>query len=151
MAGEFTRELYDRCNLLQNTRQSTEPLNLIMDITKFVNCGNLCTPSHQYPPNGALLVDVESSLWGLDKINSKCDKAKHPFCGPYGCMLTRDPRIAPHITPYACERGHRGESAVITTNMKMPLTPGYRLHNPHVCDYQGNGYYVDPRNVPRHH
>jgi hypothetical protein len=143
MSGRFTRRMYDSCAFNQDTKQRTDPLQLIMDVTKYVHCGNICRPSAEYPPNAAALVDVESSLWGLDKLSSKCDSAKHPFCGPEGCLLTRDPRIAPHITPYACERGHIGEKAVITTNMKMPLNPGYRVPNPNTCNAQMNGYYVN--------
>lgn len=142
MAGRFTRQMYDDCAFNQEVRQSTDPLELILDVTKFVHCKNICQPTGKYPPNSAQLVDVESSLWGLDKLASKCDSAKHPFCGPSGCLLTNDPRVPPHITPYACERGHTGENAVILTNMKMPSGPGYKIPNPNVCNKQGNGYYV---------
>ena len=147
MAGRFTRKMYDGCATQQDTKQSTDPLELILDVNKYVHCNNICKPAGQYPPNAALLVDVESSLWGIDKLASRCDSAKHPFCGPNGCLLTRDPRVAPHITPYACERGHIGEPAVITTNMQMPKHPGYSLPNPNICDRQGNGYYVNPNRV----
>lgn len=133
MAGRYTRSMYDTCALQQNTKQSTDPLDLIMDTTKYVNCGNLCKPTGEFQPNGALLVDVESSLWGLDKVASKCDNAKLPFCGPTGCLLTNDPRIAPHITPYACERGHVGDKAVITTNMRLPNGPGFSMPPPLNC------------------
>ncbi len=63
----------------------------------------------EYSPTSAQLVDVESSLWGIDKLSSDCDISRHPFCTPVGCLLTRDPRVAPHITPYACERGQIGD------------------------------------------
>jgi hypothetical protein len=141
MAGRFTRQMYDNCSYIQDTKQSTDPLELIIDVTKYVNCGNLCRPDRQYPPNAALLVDVESSLWGIDKLSSRCDSEKHPFCGPT-CLLTNDPRVAPHITPYACERGKMGDKAVIKTNMKPSTNPGYVLPNPNICNSQRNGYYV---------
>jgi len=122
-----------------------------------VHCNNICRPADQYPPSAALLVDVESSLWGIDKVSSKCDTDKHPFCGPQGCLLTKDPRIPPHITPYACERGLDGDNSVVTTNMRMPTDSGFVVPNTNVCDYQGNGYYVDhlngrsgaPRSAPQ--
>lgn len=135
MSGRFTRKMYDDCSSQQNLKQSTNPLELILDVNKYVHCHNICKPK-DYPPSAASLVDLESSLWGIDKISSDCDIAKHPFCGPYGCLLTRDPRIPEHITPYACERGHDGDNAVVTTNMKMPAHPGYQLPNPNVCKYQ---------------
>lgn len=143
MAGKFTRKIYDNCAYQQDVRQSTNPLELILDVTKYVHCGNICHPNGEYPPNPALLVDIESSLWGIDKLSSKCDKAKYPFCGPTGCLLTKDPRIAPHITPYACERGRAGENAVVTTNISMPTDSGIRVPDPNICRSLDNGYYVD--------
>ncbi|AGF85398.1 hypothetical protein QJ854_gp384 [Moumouvirus goulette] len=146
MSGHFTRKMYDGCAAQQDLKQSTNPLELILDVNKYVHCDNICKPAREYPPNGALLVDVESSLWGIDKLASRCDSAKHPFCGPNGCLLTNDPRVAQHTTPYACERGHVGENAVITTNMRMPKHPGYTLPNTNICANQNNGYYANPTN-----
>src|SRR3990172_6306494 len=116
----FTRQMYDNCASAQNTKQSTDPLELILDVNKYINCNNMCRPSKEHHPQSALLVDIESSMWGLDKLASRCDAAKHPFCGPSGCLLTSDPRVGSHIPPYACSWGHTGDRAVITTNMKMP-------------------------------
>lgn len=144
MSGRFTRKMYDNCALEQDTKQSTDHLELILDVTKYIHCNNICKPAAEYPPNPALLVDVESSLMGLDKIASKCDSAQYPFCASNGCLLTNDPRIPPHVTPYACERGHTGDNAVVTTNMKMPRHPGYQIPNVNICAGQKNGYYVNP-------
>ena len=149
MSGRFTRKMYDGCAMQQDTKQSTDPLELVLDVTKYVHCNNICRPAKEYPPNSALLVDIESSLMGLDKLASKCDTAKHPFCAANGCLLTNDSRVGPHITPYACERGQAGENAVITTNMKMPQHPGYRVPNVNICDGQRNGYYVDHNRNPQ--
>lgn len=142
-SGRFTRSMYDSCALQQNVKQSTEPLDFILDSTKYINCNNLCKPSSNIPYNPAYLVDVESSLWGLDKMSSKCDTAKHPFCGPNGCLLTNDPRVPAHITPYACERGYIGDKAVIITNMRKTTDPGFGPTPPLVCPGQLNGYYTD--------
>lgn len=130
MAGQYTRSMYDRCYEQQNLRQSTGPLDLIMDPTKYVNCNNLCQPSGE-SPHGALFVDVESGLKGLDKIASKCDSAKLPFCAATGC-LTSD-MAPPHITPYACSWGHAGDRAVVTTNMSMPKGSGITLPPTNPC------------------
>lgn len=130
MSGSFTRLMYDNCAYNQSLRQSTDPLELVLDPTKYVNRNNLCrADGTSYPPNGALLVDVESSLLGMDKTASECTRAKHPFCGPSGCLLTKDPRVAPHITPYACEWGRTGSNSVIQTNMRKPTDPGYGTIN----------------------
>lgn len=135
------RKMYDNCATQQTTKQSTDPLELLLDVNKYVNCNNICKPLAQRYPSSAQLVDVESSLWGIDKLASRCDSSKHPFCAKNGCLLTNDPRIAPHITPYACEWGHTGDNSVVTTNMKMPSHPGYTLPNPNICKDQTNGYY----------
>ncbi|BCS83080.1 hypothetical protein QLL95_gp1043 [Cotonvirus japonicus] len=141
MSGSFTRKMYDGCATQQVTKQSTDPLELILDVNKYVNCNNLCKLPRNPNPSSAQLVDVESSLRGIDKLASRCDSAKHPFCAPNGCLLTNDPRVPPHITPYACERGHAGDRAVITTNMRMPTHPGYNLPDPNICNNNSNGYY----------
>lgn len=133
MSGSFTRRMYDGCATQQDVKQSTDPLELVLDVNKYVNCNNLCQPTGQRIMNAASLVDVESSLWGLDKISSKCDGYKHPLCGPNGCLLTKDSRVPPHITPYACSRGHVGEKAVVTTNMQMPTNPGFKVPNTNIC------------------
>ena len=129
MAGQYTRSMYDRCYEQQNLKQSTDPLSLILDTTKYVNCNNLCQPSG----NAALYVDVESGLRGLDKIASKCDSAKLPFCTATGCLGMNDPRIPEHITPYACSWGHAGDRAVVNTNMSMPKGSGITLPPTNPC------------------
>ena len=143
MTGRFTRKMYDRCASSQDLAQSTGPLELILDANKYVNCGNICRPLEQFSGDSAALVDVESSLWGIDKLASRCDEAKHPFCGPNGCMLTDDPRIPRHTPPFLCERGRMGDNAVVTTNMEMPTDVGYKIADPNICDVR-NGYYFDP-------
>jgi len=141
MSGHFTRKIYDDCAMRQRIDQSTSPLELRMDVTKYVHQNNICRPSKEYLPGSALLVDIESSLMGLDKISSNCDIDKHPFCGPKGCLLASDPRIQPHITPYACERGRQGENAVVTTNMQIPSNVGYEMPQSSACGNQRNGFY----------
>ena len=136
MSGKFTRKMYDGCAFQQNLKQSTDPLEHILDLSKYVNYNNICRPVGRAPQNAAQLVDIESSLMGIDKTASYCDSGKHPFCGSRGCLLTKDPRVAPFITPYACERGYDGENAVITTNIKSPRNPGYTLPG----DNKYNGY-----------
>ena len=58
MSGRFTRKMYDGCAFQQDVRQSTGSLDYQLDVTKYVNCNNLCQ-TKPYPPNSALLVDVE--------------------------------------------------------------------------------------------
>lgn len=146
MAGRFTRSMYDSCAFQQDVHQSTQPLELMMDVNKYVNCSNICKPARQYPPAGISLVDVESSLWGLDKILSRCDQSKYPLCGPNGCLVNGDPRIPRHMTPFACSWGHDSDRnpGVITTNMRMPTNAGYQLPDTQICNRPAfNGYYAD--------
>lgn len=133
MAGIYTRRKYDDCAFKQDIKQSTDSLELVMDITKYVNCNNLCQPAKEYRPQSASLVDIESSMWGLDKVSSRCETAKHPFCGPSGCMLTNDARVPSYMPPFACERGPQGGPFVQTHNTQMPNGPGYNLPNPNIC------------------
>jgi len=125
----YTRSLYDVCATQQENLQSTGILGFQLDNTKYINCGNLCQPSG----NAALYVDVESGLRGLDKIASKCDSAKLPFCSATGCLTMNDPRIPEHITPYACSWGHAGDRAVVNTNMSMPKGSGITLPPTNPC------------------
>jgi len=147
MAGRFTREMYDNCAFRQDTRQSTDPMEYQLDVTKFVNCGNLCRPK-SVKPNPVLNVDVESSLLGLDRINSKCDQARQPLCYP-SCLLTNDPRLPQnnsHVDPTACSWGHLNERATVKTNMSLPNGPGFVVPRPILCD--GNSYYLDRSKIP---
>jgi hypothetical protein len=144
MAGRFTRRMYDGCAFKQDTRQSTEPLDYQLDVTKYVNCNNMCAPKVVNP--GAVgLVDVESSLWGLDKLSSKCDSMQHPFCGPAGCLLTKDSRVPFNRNPLACERGLTCEpyNAVIKSNMCPSTSSGITIPSTRICPtQQANGYYA---------
>lgn len=129
MSGKYTRKNYDQCALAQQTKQMTDPLELIMDPTKYVNNNNLSRPIGEYPMRPYDRIDIESSMMGLDRLESNCDSTKLPFCGSNGCMLPGDPRIGPHITPYVSERGGPGDNAVVTTNMRMPTNAGYRQNS----------------------
>lgn len=141
MAGKFTRRMYDNCAAEQTLLQSTGPLDLIMDVNKYVNCNNECSRnSSQFHIDPSIMVDIESSLRGIDKLASDCDSSKHPFCSANGCLLTNDNRLPPYSPPYLCDRGKEGDNAVVTSNMKMPQHPGYTLPNPNICR----------QNVPQH-
>lgn len=142
MSGNFTRKMYDGCAYRQNVKQSTDPLGLILDVNKYINKNNICQPTLNNPEGVASLVDVESSLMGIDKLESDCDNTKYPFCRSTGCLLTNDSRVIPHMTPYACEWGKFGDNAVITTNMSMPSDTGFDIQDMPVCSTT-NGYYYD--------
>lgn len=147
MSGRSTRRIYDECAYQQEVKLSTGQNNSVMDINRYVNSRNMCRPDGVFRRDGYANVDLESSLWGLDKIASDCDKTKHPFCSTNGCIVTRDPRINPYKNPVACERGKIGENSVVTTNMRLPSHNGLERIDVQMCDRQGNGYYVHPWNI----
>ena len=143
MAGRFTRGTYDLCSINQSTQQSIEPVDFVMDPTKYVNNGNLCNPSLNFMHHAQTLTDIESSLQGRDKSLSRCDSFKYPLCGNKGCLLTTDPRIPQHSTPYACERGKQGDTnTVVNTNRVMPTHPGYVMPNQNVCSANRSNYFL---------
>lgn len=107
MAGQFTRTKYDICSSEQDTKRRTDPLELIFDISKYVNSG-LCSTDLKIDD----IIDIDSNLKGIDKIASKCNTKQ---CSFNGCI---NPNRGLYTTPYACERGREGEAAVITTNLK---------------------------------
>lgn len=139
MSGEFTRKLYDDCALNQNTRDSTAPLGYQLYAGKFVGNQTVC-PS-KLANNNLALVDIESSLFGYDRIASNCNEAQYPLCHKTtGCLLTNDKRTLGNVNPLACSWGRPGTEAVVNTNMKKPTSTGINLpaqdNNPRT-----NGYY----------
>jgi hypothetical protein len=147
MSGNFTRRKYDTCANVQYTKSSTDPMNFNLDPVKYINCNNICQPLGI--PNGNKSyyapVDVESSLWGIDRRSSDCNSFKYPFCADKGCLITQNPLIAPHITPFACERGRYDEKnkAVIKTNMRPYQDSGIRVPNSRCSVKNTNGYYIN--------
>lgn len=132
MAGHFSKKMYDNCAFQQDVNQITRPYNLVMDDTKYVRKSGVCGDPSAIPRRASDLVDIESSLMGMDKTASHCNTSKHPFCGQNGCLLTNDPRIKKHVTPFICDRGRDGDHSVITTNMKMPKHPGFATNDKNI-------------------
>ncbi len=129
----FTKKKYDECYTNQEINQKTAHLPLVMDLNKYVNCNNLCKqPNTQFPQYNQL-IDIESSLMGLDRPSSNCNNNQYPLCASNGCLLTNDNRIPQFTTPYVCERGRDGEKAVVTTNMKLPTNSGINNINTNPC------------------
>jgi hypothetical protein len=143
MSGYSTRLRYDKCSYDQFLKQETDPLSLVTDIDKYVNKNFACRSGSDAPQrNTASIVDIESSLRGIDKVSSDCDQYKHPFCGPRGCLLTKDPRVAPHVTPWIYERGDVDDTSSVTkTNIRKPTGTVFKQTINKVCDGQSNGYY----------
>jgi hypothetical protein len=116
MSGAFTRKMYDSCAIQQDVRQSTNPMEHVMDVHRYINCSGTCKPSICYPQK-IPLVDIESQLMGLGQSASNCYINKPPY------RKIAEPYFSP---PYVCEWGHQGEDTVITTNMKMPQNSGVK-------------------------
>ena len=118
MAGRFTGLQYDPCAIEQKTRQSEAPLGHMMDVTKFVHPNRFQNgPTVPKLPQRSI-VDVESCLMGLDRVQTRCDGGLYPSCGENGCLLRADSGIPPNDTPYIFERGTYGDrKSVVSSNI----------------------------------
>jgi hypothetical protein len=124
---------YDSCAYEQDLKQSTDPLSYQLFAGKYYNCNN-CQPLTQKTVSGSYsLVDVESELKGLTRINSECTGFKYPNCGTGNCIGTFDPNLPSYTTPWACDRDFT------PTNIKKPNHPGFEVVNEDVCQILQTG------------
>lgn len=78
----FNRTKYDNCGYAEDLSQSTSSLYYLLDPVKYTNC-NKCFMTGQIVGGPAVshtnqnLVDLESRLWNIDRVYSKC--SKHQF------------------------------------------------------------------------
>ena len=78
----FNRTRYDNCGYAEDLSQSTSSLYYLLDPVKYTNC-NKCFMTGQIVGGPAVshtnqnLVDLESRLWNIDRVYSKC--SKHQF------------------------------------------------------------------------
>jgi|688.fasta_scaffold1078353_1 hypothetical protein len=78
----FNRTKYDNCGYAEDLSQSTSSLYYLLDPVKYTNC-NKCFMTGQIIGGPAVshtnqnLVDLESRLWNIDRVYSRC--SKHQF------------------------------------------------------------------------
>ena len=117
MSGFSSRSKYDKCAEVQELRQRTAPMNSVMDINRYVNDSNFSSNSGPGSVGfGIRPINVESSLWQLDKTSSNCNVDQYPFCSGSGCFVGGTKGYKP---PYLEERGD-DEKAVSRTNISKP-------------------------------
>ena len=78
----FTKLTYDQCSYRNNLQDNVSQNSYMFDISKFVNC-NKCRPENGIVGGTAVshisgnLVDLESTLIGVDREASKCPVMKY--------------------------------------------------------------------------
>ena len=148
MSGHFTRRMYDPCFTDQETKQSTKHLEFIIDVNKFVNNKNACDQTNgNY--DSSRLVELDSSLRGLDRVYNKCNSSMYPMCSPNGCMMANDSKIPPYNSPYLAERGYGNENEVVSNNIPRPTSNGIPNINTNLCRniVDTNGNYISNTNT----
>lgn len=120
---------YDPCAYKQDLKQSTDPLAYYLYPGQGYNC-NGCRPDISlsgHLPGSLQLVDVESELWGLTRINSECTDFKFPNCGAGSCIDTFDRNLPGYISPWACERD------ITPNNIRKATHPGFEISMDNAC------------------
>jgi hypothetical protein len=136
-ATHSTRLIYDPCAYRQDLKQSTDPLAYQLYAGKYYNCDGCRPEGGKFTDNPLVLVDIESELKLLNRINTNCNNFKHPFCETGNCIGTFDPNLPPYTTPWACERD------IVPNNIKKMTHPGYVLPDENQCQqgYPPVNYY----------
>lgn len=117
MDSRLTGLRYDPCAAQQHHQQQTAPFEHMMDISKFVHPNRLHSGPESRPLGQLDIVDVESSLMGLDRVQSRCEGGRYPLCSENGCLINRDGRIPTNDTPYVFDRN------VATGQIPTPALP----------------------------
>jgi hypothetical protein len=117
MTSRFTGLRYDQCAAQQHSQQQQAPIEYMMDIDKFVHPKRPQTGPDARPLGQLDIVDVESSLMGLDRVKTRCEGGRYPLCNQNGCLINRDSRIPQNDTPYILERN------VPTAQIPPPFLP----------------------------
>jgi hypothetical protein len=132
MSGNFTNELYDNCHFQKRNMESVGPFQYQMYRGAYVNCNRCQAYQKTYVP----LIDAESELKGITRLNSKCAQFKYnPKCkftgkGPNACLSTFSPLTPISIPPEVCPENE----AFLYFNNGL-LRPKNRLEwpNPNIC------------------
>lgn len=140
MAGEFSRLTYDDCSNNQDLQQSTKiftdyVFNLYQyENTLKSNAVSTCDGKYAHIECNACDVNKdsisatlehsliqrlkdESSLLGIDRLNTKCDSNKYQPCYKQKCTMEKDCSYRPIVQPLLCDR------IIVPTNMKEYQSP----------------------------
>lgn len=132
-SAHSSKLIYDPCSYEQDLKRSTDPLMYQLYGGKYYNC-NYCHPDQmRVIPDPHELVDIESELRNLTRINSRCTSQKYPNCDGGACIGTYDQRLPNYISPWACDR-------LVPSNIMMPTHPGFNVPNTDVCTMPTPGF-----------
>jgi hypothetical protein len=113
MSGGNTKLIYDKCQTLQKTNESVKPGDYRLFKMAHVNCEHECKPDRSTPSNAFNVVDVESELKNITRIESKCNIARFPNNITSGANInSASPRLPAYMPPWACER------EIVPTNLR---------------------------------
>ena len=117
-SGDFTRLIYDKCEYNEKYKQMTSPIKYRMELYASEN-----PKKCRYNSTFILkqdLVDQESELRGITRVQSKCPSMKYqPDCKVSGtCMNTYNKDFFPVVlAPENCP--------IVTNNLKKVYNRGY--------------------------
>lgn len=125
------RLIYDKCFFEQRTAEATSQLHYNIFGPKYENC-NKCQHQANRKLNvrtqGKLpLVDIESELRNINRLNSRCDTFKYnPNCTNQNiCISKNDPRVFTEVPPRICD--------IRPVTIPKPDYKGYELPNQDIC------------------
>jgi hypothetical protein len=127
-SGSYTRLRYDSCAYAKSLNESTDPLKYYLFESKFENCGK-CGAKENGFFRPFDLVDEESELRGITRVNSKCPQKKYtPSCAKSGiCTSTFDPKVPVVYAPEVCP--------IVHNNLPVINTPGFSAPDKAYCKY----------------
>ena len=141
MSGYNSRFLYDQCTFDQNLISSTKPGKYDLLVDKYENenmtiknspCKNSkinCKPCNTNDKatieakwnSIGVRTDIESDLWAINRLNTRCANLKYFPCGP-GCNTKYCEKKCPNhvvVNTIICDRH------IVPTNNKMPTSTGF--------------------------
>lgn len=125
-AGSFNRLPYDNCAYQKRLYESTDPLKYSLYEGKYENCQKcVINDANFWRPFD--LVDVESELMNITRLNSQCPQFKYnPNCKKGGdCLSTFDKNAPVVLAAEVCP--------IVHNNIKKMTTPGYTVENTAYC------------------
>ena len=122
MAGKWNRRSSDNCSYQQEVIESTAPIDYMLYSGAHRNCGLCCSKNdccsekslknEQTKTHGSR-VDIESNLFNINRLSSKCNDLKHAPVGPTdtNCL---------HRNEQPCYNWSNGLQKINTTGYQLP-------------------------------
>lgn len=104
MAGYSSQLIYDKGAYKKEVSESTAPLHYRLYEGPFYNNNNCQNRLLGTKEDARILVDVDSELKNLTRINSKDDNTKYPNCMSGSCLKNNAYGVSPHLDNRICDR-----------------------------------------------